>query len=302
MDKKRIRELHEFYRNYLLENCIPFWLNNSLDQKYGGFLTCLDREGRIYSTDKPVWFQGRATWLFSRLYNTLGKDEKWLEAARLGHYFLNRFCFDRDGRMFFQVSQDGKPLRKRRYFYSEVFAIIANAEYYRASGDENALKKARETYDLVMRIYKDPDSDPYKVTPKYMEGIRPMRTLAKPMILLNVNQVMRETDAGNPVYDETGSELAEEILRDFLKPQEKALFENVGEQGERLDTVAGRCINPGHSIETAWFLPYVDTILCYQYPGIMNKPGSKAFAGHPASTELYSDYVKWLKKHNLKSP
>jgi hypothetical protein len=42
--------------------------------------------------------------------------------------------------------------------------------------------------------------------------------------------------------------------------------------------------------------PYVDTILAYQYQGMMNKPGSAVFAGHPSSENLYTDYIEWLKK------
>ncbi len=39
--------------------------------------------------------------------------------------------------------------------------------------------------------------------------------------------------------------------------------------------------------------PFVDTVLIYQYQGLMNKPGSRAFAGHPDSCRLYADYVTW---------
>jgi hypothetical protein len=39
--------------------------------------------------------------------------------------------------------------------------------------------------------------------------------------------------------------------------------------------------------------PWVDEILIYQFQGMMNKPGSPAFAGSPASTRLYSDYIQW---------
>ena len=37
---------------------------------------------------------------------------KW---AKHGVDFLRKYCFDSDGRMFYMVTQDGRPLRKRRY-------------------------------------------------------------------------------------------------------------------------------------------------------------------------------------------
>jgi N-acylglucosamine 2-epimerase len=254
MDKNRIEKLHKFYQDYLLNKCLPFWLENSLDQHYGGFLTCLDREGKVYNTDKSVWFQGRGTWMFSRLFNVLKHEEKWLAAAKSGYDFLEKHCFDADGRMFFQVTRDGRPLRKRRYFYSEVFAIIACAEYYKASGDKAAFNKSLDTFKMIIDIYRDPQKDPYYITPKLFSNTRNMKSLAVPMILLNVTQNLREIDKDNPVYDEIALGLVDTIFTDFVKPDEKALFETVGQNGERLDIPAGRCINPGHSIETAWFL------------------------------------------------
>jgi hypothetical protein len=43
--------------------------------------------------------------------------------------------------------------------------------------------------------------------------------------------------------------------------------------------------------------PFVDEILIYQYQGLMNKPGSQAFAGHPDSTKLHTDYVNWRREN-----
>jgi N-acylglucosamine 2-epimerase len=39
-----------------------------------------------------------------------------------------------------------------------------------------------------------------------------------------------------------------------MKYDEKVLLETVGPNGERLDSLEGRCVNPGHAIETAWFI------------------------------------------------
>ena len=42
--------------------------------------------------------------------------------------------------------------------------------------------------------------------------------------------------------------------------------------------------------------PYVDVILCYQYQGMVNKPGTSAYCGAPGSEELYN----FIKLHNEK--
>lgn len=249
MNNEKMNRMHDFYKQYLLEESIRFWTDNGPDYKYGGILTCLDREGRVYNTDKSVWFQGRAAWMFSRLYNTLEKREDWLNTAKLIYDFLVKYCFDADGRMFFTVTQDGRPLQKRRYIFSETFTVIACAEYARAAGDETALAKAREVYDMIIDIYRNPSG----IAPKIIPETRKTKGLALPMILLATTQSLREIDP-QPRYDELGKEFVNVIFRDFYKASERALFETVGLQGERLDSPQGRCINPGHSIEAAWFI------------------------------------------------
>ncbi len=171
----------------------------------------------------------------------------------MGYSFLIKHGFDIDQRMFFTVTRDGRPLQKRRYLFSETFAIIACAEYYKASGNLDALRTAGEIFMRVYGIYKDPSCDPHKTIPKINPGTRATKALALPMILLSTIQVLREVDK-DPIYNEFSMEILDAIFKDFVKPEEKALFETVGINGERLDTPQGRCINPGHSIETAWFL------------------------------------------------
>ena len=73
--------LGNFYKAFLLDNVIPFWLKNGLDNKNGGIFTCLNRDGSLMDSDKSVWFQGRAGWMFATLYNTVEKKPEWLKAA-----------------------------------------------------------------------------------------------------------------------------------------------------------------------------------------------------------------------------
>ena len=104
------------YRSDLVNNILPFWLKDAIDYENGGIYTCLDKKGNIYGTDKSVWFQGRALWVFSKAYNCIEKNEEYLKAAKNIYKFLEK-CTDTDGRMFFTVTEDGRELQKRRYYF-----------------------------------------------------------------------------------------------------------------------------------------------------------------------------------------
>lgn len=249
MDPRRIEELSTQYRQTLLEDVIPFWLTHAIDSTHGGFLNCLDQDGSVYNTDKAMWIQCRAVWMFSKLYNEVRQQPEWLNAARAGYEFITRHGFDTDGRMFFIVTRDGRPLRKSRHLYTETFGAIACAEYYRATRDPEALRRAKDTYSLVIDLSRNPD----RLVPKIFPETRVTRVHAMPMILLATTQEMRNV-GDDPLYKEVIDQSLADVLNLFMKPEEKALFETVGPGGERLDSPEGRCINPGHAIETSWFM------------------------------------------------
>lgn len=241
----------DFYKDYLLNNVAPFWLNYGLDKKYGGYLTCLEQDGKIFSEDKSVWFQGRGTWVFSKLYNTVKKDSEYLAAAKSGYEFLKQ-CYDTDGRMFFIVTCDGKPIQKRRYYFSETFAAIACAEYFAASGDEEALCLSRTTFDTIEKLYRNPSL----TAPKYYTENLNIKAFAVPMILLSTAQVLRSHDKDRKsYYNDFITEMLNELFTSgFINEQKRALFEFVSNNNMPLNGPKGRLVNPGHSIEGAWFI------------------------------------------------
>jgi N-acylglucosamine 2-epimerase len=250
MNNQRRSELKTLYRNTLLDDVIPFWLTHSLDREYGGYFNMLDRDGSVYDTDKAIWLQGRGVWLYATLYNTLEPRRDWLDAARLGYDYLVKHGFDSDGRMFFQVTRDGRPLIKRRYFFSETFAAIAFAQYAKAAGDDEARARARAVFQLLVDLVHNPNL----LTPKINPATRRTISHAIPMIMLATSQELRTIDP-DPLYDQIAEESADQILTRFVKPEQHALFETLKVDGSlMLDTVQGRVITPGHAIESAWFL------------------------------------------------
>ena len=254
--KELRQKYYQLFREELFDSCVPFWLKNGVDGEFGGVKNCLDRFGKVYSTDKSVWMQGRTAYTFSHLCNQFGAKDEYLAFAKSCVDFEKDHCIDKtDGRMYFTVTKDGKPLRKRRYWFSETFYIIANAEYYMASGDTKRLEEAKRYYDFVYKMYRDPSSDPYKITPKTIAETRKLKSLAQPMIMLNVSSIMRKADKANESkYTDIITGLIEDI-KAFYKPELNALLECVTDKNEYFSEASeGRVVNPGHDIEASWFL------------------------------------------------
>ncbi len=248
MNQEALKNLHDFYRNSLLHSTLPFWFPRSLDQEHGGYLLMRDHDGSLLDDDKAVWIQGRFAWLLATLYNTVEQRPEWLEGARLGIDFLLTHCFDTDGQMFFHMTREGKPLRKRRYFFSETFAVMALAAYAKASGSEDMAEKARALFGKCIGYATTPRLLPTKFTDE-----RPAKGIGVPMIMINTAQQLRET-IGDPRCDAWIDEWISEIKNDFVKPDLQCVMEQVGPKGEIYDHIDGRTLNPGHAIEGAWFI------------------------------------------------
>jgi len=256
MDHNKLLQARKWVRDEL-ERCISFWLEHGMDKTYGGVSTCLDRSGQIYSTDKSVWMQGRCGWTFAYLCHVYGAKSEWLEASRSCLDFMEEHCINRDcgDRMYFTVTEDGRPLRQRRYCFSEAFYAMANAEYYGVTGETVRLERARKAYQMYWDLAHGAP-DPVGMPPKIIAETRTGRSFGLPMIILNVISVLLRVDPGHRAeYEERAQQCVDEIFKYFVKPDMKCLLENVGPDGEaRTYYTEGRTVNPGHDIEGVWFM------------------------------------------------
>ena len=251
--------------DHLFSNILPFWMNNSIDSKYGGYMTCLDRDGSLLCTDKPVWMQGRGLWVFSKIYNDFRKEGKYLEAAKAGYVFIKKYCYDSDGRMFFRMSREGKPLHKRRYVYSDVFAAAGCAEYFRATGDEEALILAKHSFNIVYKAFNEPGF----IEPKYVEGNFDYQAHSPAMIIIDLCKTMRQVDDSRD-YNRIIKDACTKVAYEFYKPELKCLLENTKPDGTYDPSrPEGRLLNPGHAIESAWFI--LDEAIKMDYGNLVEK-------------------------------
>ncbi|MBT6167145.1 MAG: N-acylglucosamine 2-epimerase [Verrucomicrobia bacterium] len=219
-----------------------------IDEEFGGYLSMRDRDGSLVDDDKSVWLQGRFAWMLATLCNTVEKKAEWLSAAKSGVEFLKAHCFDEDGQMFFLVTREGKPLRKRRYFYSEAFAVMAFAAYGKASGNEMWLEEARKLFAKSMDYV---DGTASAGDPKWTDE-RKVKGIGVPMIFLQVAQVL-VANGGDELAERKIDGFIEEI-RGFVKDDIQCVMEQIGIDGEVLDHIDARTLNPGHAIEGAWFI------------------------------------------------
>lgn len=241
-----LEKCRDTYVHSLKNDIIPFWLQHGLDTEHGGVYTCLDRDGSLMDSTKSVWFQGRFGFIAAYAYNNIEKNFQWLDASKSCIDFIEKHCFDSDGHMFFTVSSEGHGIQKRRYVFSECFAIMAMAEYSLASGDKSYAVKALELFKRTREMLSRPGFLLPKTAEKgYSHSIT--------MMFINVIVVLKKVING-PQLDEQLISSRELIETKLLKPEFKTIMESVDENGNVRNTISGRVINPGHCIETSWFL------------------------------------------------
>lgn len=243
------KQLAEQYKSELLDKVIPFWLNNSQDKEFGGYFTCLNRDGSVFDTDKFVWMQGREVWMFSKLYNTVEKRQEWLDCAIQGAEFLKKHGHDGELNWYFALDREGNPLVEPYNIFSYTFAVIAFGQLSLATGNQEYAEIAKKTFDIVLSKVDNPKGRWNKA----VKGSRALKTFDLPMILCNV--ALEIEHLLEPEFLKTTIDTClHEVLDVFYRPELGLIVEALGKDGELVDSLDGRKMNPGHAIEACWFV------------------------------------------------
>ena len=249
METLDFKSLAKQYRSELLDNVLPFWLEKSQDQEYGGYFTCLDRKGNVFDTDKFIWLQGREVWMFAMLYNKLEKRQEWLDCAVQGAEFLKKYGHDGNYNWYFALTREGDPLVEPYNIFSYTFATMAFGQLSLATGNQEYADIAKKTFDIILSKVDNPKGKWNKAYP----GTRNLKNFALPMILCNLALEIEHL-LDKDYLRQTIDTCIHEVMDVFYRPELGLIVENVTTDGELSDTFDGRLINPGHGIEAMWFI------------------------------------------------
>jgi len=247
---KTLAMLRDHYHFTLFEDVVPWWEKHSLDRECGGYFSCLDREGRPWSSDKFMWMTGREIWMFSHLHNRHEPRPEWLDAARLGADFILRHGFQPDGKMHFRLSREGRPMAKVLSLFSEMFCAMGLAELSVAAGEDAYWDKAMSMYGLLVPRFGMPSDTAMLGYPMDAEFHLHSHDMCRIMIAWAFNELRPDSRFEADLTRSVAS-----IVGRHWKPDLQALLENVAMDGSpMLELPEGRLFHPGHAIESAWML------------------------------------------------
>lgn len=277
----QINTYKEQLLDYLQDKLLPFWLNNSIDRQYGGYLSYFDVNGKATGkTDKTLICQLRMIFTYSSAARAGYHTQRCLQAAEQGVYFLLNHFWDPDNSGWYWITdQKGKILNNSKIMYGQSFAIYALAEYQLASGDQRGGEFANRTFDIIQRNASETSAGGYwemffknwsRKPGGVMGGDR--KTLDVHMHLMEAYTTLYELSR-DPIHKRKLEEIIRILTHKMLHPQygvglaqfdvdfnplEAIIFQNVW--GSDRDVESGKRpinnTNYGHNIEFAWLLKH----------------------------------------------
>jgi mannobiose 2-epimerase len=158
----KMQQLKNEVSENLTGNLLPYWSKNMVDKVNGGFYGRIDGNDKVYPNDnKGGILNARILWTYSSAYR-IYKDTAYLRlATRAKDYILAHFIDKQYGGVYLSVNAKGEPADTRKQTYTQTFFIYGLAEYYRATGDKEALKTAKDIFEILEKNALDKEANGY---------------------------------------------------------------------------------------------------------------------------------------------
>jgi mannobiose 2-epimerase len=156
INQEALQQFNTEIEQELIGHILPFWMEKTVDHKHGGFYGQMDNDNRIHPNAKKCGIlYSRILWTFASAYRLFG-NESYLATAKRAFDYLNQYFWDGQySGLFFMVNSRGRVVDPRKLVYNLSFGIYGFSEYYRATGDQDALDRAIRLYRLIEQYCHD---------------------------------------------------------------------------------------------------------------------------------------------------
>lgn len=258
---KRLETLKKEVRDTLLNNILPYWMNNMVDITNGGFYGRISAHEEVFAdAEKGAVLNTRILWTFSAAYRLL-KDPAYLEIADRAKQYIIQHFFDHEyGGVYWSLDYKGQPKDTKKQIYALGFAIYGLSEYHRSTGDEESLKYAIDIFHSIEKHSFDSVNNGYcEALTRHWEDIEDMRLSEKDVNeRKTMNTHLHILEAYTNLYrvwkDETLKKQLRNLILIFLN---KIIDEQTHHLGLFFDDEwhkKGDIDSYGHDIETSWLL------------------------------------------------
>lgn len=144
------------FKKELTTNILPYWINKMQDNENGGFYGSIDGLEKLHpESNKGVVLNARILWTFSAAYR-LFKDEAYLAMAQRAYDYIKTYFIDQvNGGVYWELDYKGNVVNSKKQTYAQGFALYGFSEFYRATGNTEALELAKEFFYLLERCYDE---------------------------------------------------------------------------------------------------------------------------------------------------
>ncbi|MBS1851189.1 MAG: AGE family epimerase/isomerase [Acidobacteria bacterium] len=247
-----LRELRQSFHDELFQVVLPFWDQHGVDHEYGGILCSLDYDGTLRNSEKLMWFQGRGLWVYSFLYNHLGRDPKHLEIARQIKDFILKYGRQEDGWWAEKLTRDGQVLKSFGGDIEGVYFIAEGLqEYAVAANDDQAREMALAIFKKLFAYFNRPE---FRYSGPDFPDLKPDGPCVRPqgtwMLNLNIaTQMLNKWK--DPELEKIAATSLDAILHRHYNPAiglntEMLYFDFTRPPGEE------RKVRLGHGVEVLW--------------------------------------------------
>ncbi|MCE5347653.1 MAG: AGE family epimerase/isomerase [Bacteroidales bacterium] len=252
-----LQELRDDYKDRIFSQYLPFWDKGGFDKELGGFMCELHDDGSVQNDEKYIWYQGRAIWVYSFLYNNFGRDNKFLDIAIKTRDFMINNMYLGDGMWKESVNRQGMPVESTvaqgtsNDIYGAMFSAAGLIELYKATGNKDDLEIAKTSIWSSVKAYENPDYEGVTVAGINKKGLR---TLGHSfMIIWNLTNLLKFQK--DPKLEGLQNEHINHIINDFWNPEYGINNENLFHDYSRLPGYESEMYT-GHYLETLWILLY----------------------------------------------